>query len=231
MYLKNLALRNIGPINELQIELPFYQNEPVPIIFVGENGTGKTVLISQIVDAIYEVANQLFNNILPFEGMSYKYYKISGGINLSVGCEQGFSIVTLIDQEENKIEYFDKVGLVTKEEFKRLIPEFSLSPNNSKSNQKATTQFTDLQKEVVKHEFNSNPHFYQPAYRYEEPFWKNNLNTDVEDKSSIPFEGIFTKEIEILTSTQKNKQYLLDLIIDFSINPNVNDTLKMEPNK
>jgi hypothetical protein len=40
MYLKNLVMKNIGPIEELSIELPFDANgNPKPIIFVGENGT------------------------------------------------------------------------------------------------------------------------------------------------------------------------------------------------
>ena len=35
MYLKNIVLKNIGPIEELSVELPFKENgDPKPIIFV-----------------------------------------------------------------------------------------------------------------------------------------------------------------------------------------------------
>jgi signal recognition particle GTPase len=43
MYLKNIAIKNIGPIEDFVCELPFKENgEPKPVIFVGENGSGRT---------------------------------------------------------------------------------------------------------------------------------------------------------------------------------------------
>lgn len=55
MYLKNIVIKNIGPIEDLSVELPFHESgNPKPIIFVGENGSGKTILQSQIIDAFYE---------------------------------------------------------------------------------------------------------------------------------------------------------------------------------
>jgi hypothetical protein len=37
MYLKKLAIKNYGPINELNIELPFKEDKtPKPVIFVGK---------------------------------------------------------------------------------------------------------------------------------------------------------------------------------------------------
>ncbi len=38
MYLKHIAIKNIGPIDELSVELPFMYNQN-RILFVGENGT------------------------------------------------------------------------------------------------------------------------------------------------------------------------------------------------
>ena len=82
MYLKNLALKNIGPIAELVVEFPFGQNKnPIPVVFVGENGTGKTILQAQIIDSLYEYMNKLFSDVLPTKGKEYIYYKFSGGAN------------------------------------------------------------------------------------------------------------------------------------------------------
>ena len=118
MYLKNIAINNIGPIDNLSIKMPFDKNgNPIPIIFVGENGTGKTILQSQIVDGVYEIANKLFDDILPRRGMGYEYYKISGGINIQAGKEKGFSALIFHDDSANKYEYFDKTGNVKKEDF------------------------------------------------------------------------------------------------------------------
>ena len=78
MYLKNLVIKNIGPIEELSIELPFNANgDPKPIIFVGENGTGKTILLSQIMDSFYEIGASLFEDIGIQEGLIRKFYKLS----------------------------------------------------------------------------------------------------------------------------------------------------------
>ncbi len=43
MYLRNLHIRNVGPIEKLDIEFELQTNlNPKPIILVGKNGSGKT---------------------------------------------------------------------------------------------------------------------------------------------------------------------------------------------
>lgn len=92
MYLKHIGIKNIGPIDKLLIEMPFDKNgNPKPIIFVGKNGTGKTILLAQIVDALYEIGGALFRNIRKHNNdMSYSLYKINGNINLKIGKDKGF---------------------------------------------------------------------------------------------------------------------------------------------
>lgn len=238
MYLKNIAIKNIGPIDELSVELPFKGNgNPKPIIFVGENGTGKTIFLSQIIDSFYEIASELFNDVGIKNGDSRSYYKVSGGLNLKIGKDKGFSILGFIDSDNNKIEYFDKVGDVKKDDFTRYIVDFKLSPNSAKKNQKETTSIDDTRKEKLQNEWITSVHFYQPAYRYEEPFWKNDsfVNyTRFEDKKR--FSGRLDKELEIISSTKENKSYLMDLVLDFTNNQkniidrltwkSINDVLK-----
>ncbi len=53
MYLKHIGIKNVGPIDEISINLPFHENgNPKPILFVGANGAGKTILLAQIIDAL-----------------------------------------------------------------------------------------------------------------------------------------------------------------------------------
>lgn len=217
MYLKNIAINNIGPIDELSIEMPFNENgNPTPIIFVGENGTGKTILQSQIVDGVYEIANKLFDDILPRQGIGYKYYKISGGINIQAGKEKGFSALIFHDDSANKYEYFDKTGDVKKEDFTEPLSEFALSPNNKNDNQKEITSINENQKEKLQQEFVAGAYFYQPAYRYEEPFWKGtSFFDDPRFQENERFFGKFGKEIEVISSSKHNKSFLLDLVLDF----------------
>lgn len=221
MYLKNIAIKNIGPIDKLSVDLPFQENgDPKPIIFVGENGSGKTILQSQIIDGFYEIGGKLFDDIMQSSGLGHKYYKISGGVNLLIGKREGFSLLKFIDNENNEIEYLDKIGKVKKEDFTELMQNFSLALNDKNDNQKTTTEFNEIQKKKLQDEWLSGVHFYQPAYRYEEPFWKNYSFMDqaiFED--NIRFAGKLNKEIEIITATKENKSYLMDLVLDFMSNP------------
>lgn len=218
MYLKHIAIKNIGPISELSIKLPFAENEnPKPLILVGENGAGKTIFQSQIIDSFYEIASELFDDVGINNGLKKSYYKVSGGINLKSGKDKGFSILRFIDLESNPIEYFDKIGNITKSDFTDIINDFSSSPDDTSGNQKFTTKISDKTiKEKLQKEWIREIHIFQPAYRYEEPFWKNDIFQEIqrfEDKRR--YSGKLNKEIEIISSTKENKSYLLDLVLDF----------------
>ncbi|MCT7501639.1 AAA family ATPase [Aliarcobacter cryaerophilus] len=218
MYLKNIAIKNIGPISELSIELPFDSNiNPKPLILVGANGAGKTILLSQIIDSFYEIASALFTNVGINDGLNKSYYKISGGSNLKTNETKGFSALKFVDFENKPIEYFDKIGNVTSDNIKSLINDFSLLPNGREGNQKLITDITTItRKEKLVKEWIKEVHIFQPAYRYEEPFWKNIIFQETqrfEDKTR--YSGNLDKEIEIISSTKVNKSYLMDLVLDF----------------
>jgi len=219
MYLKNIVIKNIGPISELSVELPFNENgTPKPLLFVGENGSGKTFLQSQIVDSLYEIGSNLFSDISKGNSLERSYYKISGGVNLKSGSDKGFSLLSYKDNENKKIEYLDKIGLVTKEEVIDTIKSFSLTPNTKSDNQKILTTIADEKKDKLRNEWMNGVHFYQPAYRYEEPMWKNNVfrdETRFEDNQK--FSGKLGKELEVISANKINKSYLLDLVLDVSM--------------
>ncbi len=224
MYLKNLGIKNIGPIEELSIEFPFHEDgEPKPIIFVGENGAGKTILLSQIVDGLYEIGSILFDDIGVNSGLSRAYYKISGGLNLKLGESKGFSILSFQDFEGKIIEYVDAINCESNLDFKKLINDFSL--NTLASKEVTQIQSVNSWKEKLKNEWLNNNHIYQSAYRYEEPFWKNeDYNTDLRFKNKIKYSNNLYKEIEIISSMEVNKSYLLDLALDFINNKTEIDT-------
>ena len=226
MYLKNIVIKNIGPIDELSVELPFKKNsDPKPIIFVGENGSGKTILQSQIIDGFYEIGSSLFDDIGKQDGLKRNFYKISGNVNLQTGKNNGFSLLRFIDNENQNLEYFDKIGKLKKENFTTLMQGFALAPNSEKDYQKETTSIDKTRKEKLQKEWTSGVHFYQPAYRYEEPFWKNDVFIDqsrFEDKKR--YLNRLNKKIEIISSTKDNKSFLMDLVLDFVNNPkNITD--------
>ena len=62
MYLKRIHSVNVGPIEDAEINFSFVDGKPKPVVIVGENGTGKSVLLSNIVDSFYEIASQKFSD-------------------------------------------------------------------------------------------------------------------------------------------------------------------------
>lgn len=226
MYLKNIAIKNIGPINELSIALPFNEDgTPKPILLVGQNGSGKTVFQSQIIDSFYEITSAIFQDVGVQDGQIRSYYKVSGGLNLQSGQSKGFSYLNFSDNKHNKIEYLDKMGSVAKEEITKLTPDAIISPDNKAGNQKILTD-TNVFKEDLSAEWLLGVYIFQPAYRFEEPFWKNQPFTEeVKYKDKKRFSGNLNKEIEIVSSSKENKSFLLDLVLDFEVLKAENDIL------
>ena len=54
MYVKRIQIQNYGPIGALDIEFPFANDKPKPVLLVGENGSGKSILLSHIVNGLVE---------------------------------------------------------------------------------------------------------------------------------------------------------------------------------
>ena len=77
----------------LEKDLIKIDSNPKVLILVGQNGSGKTTLLSGIIDAFYEFGNKLFEEILPKNGMGYKYFKVYGGSNLKINSQYGFNFL------------------------------------------------------------------------------------------------------------------------------------------
>ena len=62
MYLKSVHIENVGPITKLKFDLPFKDDKPQPLVLVGPNGSGKTTVLSYIVNALVGLKQQAFAN-------------------------------------------------------------------------------------------------------------------------------------------------------------------------
>jgi ABC-type branched-subunit amino acid transport system ATPase component len=54
MYLRSIKLKSVGPIEEVDLVLPFDGDYPKPLVLVGKNGIGKTTVMSFIINALGE---------------------------------------------------------------------------------------------------------------------------------------------------------------------------------
>lgn len=206
MYLKFIGIKNIGAIRELKIEPTFTdKGNPKPIVIVGENGTGKTSLLSTIVDSFYEIDKQVFRNA----------WNLDDVFNVEELKKNSFSALQFESFFGKKIEYL-RSNKVHNSLILKMCPTFELK-SDIKGRKLSTTIVSDLgyntlqdhEVKKLRDELKNNAHFYQPAYRFEEPFWKNK-NFFYSAKDGVNRK----KEIEIITCLFRNCQFILDLLID-----------------
>ena len=213
MYLKKLVYKNVGPLENIIIDMPFNDNgSPKPMIIVGKNGSGKSTLLSNIVDSFYEMAGEAFNNVrFPDGNNSFQYYKVIGSDQIKIGREYLYSYI----QYDNSIKYIFKAGKYSFEEFQKSFPDCSNALNWNEQINFKKVETTEKQVEEI---FDSNIFCCFGAGRYEKPSWigeKYYFN----DASSHPsvaakYRGKIPNPISIKDVTEMNLQWLLDVIVD-----------------
>lgn len=209
MYLEKIIIKNISAIKNLEFTSSFTkERNPKPIVIVGENGSGKTTLLSNIIDSFYEIGSALFTNVARMENTSRKFYKVNGKLNLSYNENKGFTIIKYKSKAmQNPIEYIDYINCSTDD-----IKEFC-SLNLQTTIGKIITQFFGNNTQRLQDKWHAQAHYYQPANRYEEPFWKNK-NFNHSFKETEQYKDEYNKELEIITSFEKNYSYIMDIVLD-----------------
>src|ERR1700721_38451 len=62
MYLTKASFNNIGPLSSVTIQPTFDPNgAPDPIVLVGANGSGKTIILAAIMDAMVEARKKVWH--------------------------------------------------------------------------------------------------------------------------------------------------------------------------
>ena len=115
--------------------MPFNDNgSPKPLIIVGENGSGKTIFLSNIVDSFYEIASVAYRDARIKDSYNMEqYYKIIDTSQIKVGEKYLYSFI----QYDNSIDYIFKCGEFSFQDFKEVFPDCSNNLNwNDKTNYK-----------------------------------------------------------------------------------------------
>lgn len=220
MYLSKLIDTNVGPIKNVRL-VPSFSTEgyPKPIILVGKNGSGKSTIISNIVDALYEFLGSLYSDIRTINSSgSYNYYKRITPTEIMVGHKFMLSYLEFIStfNNSNKFYYIFKSGLITQEDidFNNLNFEHNFNIVDERSNYKET----NFDESAIKKDIGSSVICYFPPTRYEKPLWLGNSyfnikkieHITIRDKSSDRYD----KPITIEDVNEYTLQWLLDIIVD-----------------
>jgi hypothetical protein len=173
MYLREVFVTNSGPIERLHLELAFSaEGAPIPTVIVGKNGTGKTNLLSLIVDALMEGASRAFSNVLTQQGIGRSYFRILGGKTVTAGKTHGFTILRFHDDVSNTdVFYHENTGGISPEAAKELTPP-TLNDGITWPNEESSKAF-NIDEKQAKAIFVPGVYLYSPSSRSEHPFWFN----------------------------------------------------------
>jgi hypothetical protein len=207
MYFKHITLENIGPIESLDFEFPINEDgTPKPVFFVGENGSGKSIVLSHLVNFLVSAKQQAFDNS---ETDSGKVYKVRSPRYITIGKEYSYSKVT-INSDEYQLEW----------SLNKTASEYNPPPSHSdwslirpnESNHFHTSVDADKSKKL----FSDGVVLYLPPNRFEEPAWLNthNLNAKASYTELRNIEGHSDRKIIDYSPLKENQNWLLDVLFD-----------------
>jgi hypothetical protein len=225
MYIKTIHDINVGPIEDASIFFNFTtEGNPKPVVLVGENGSGKSVFLSNIVDSFYEIAGKVYSDARPHANTEgYQYYKTISPTEIHLGQKYLLSHITFTAPEchNEKIEYIFKSGNLSMAEFKqKLGTDF-----NYAISLKDDENFKDayINKESVELVLSKDIQCYFGPDRYEKPCWMgakyySNSTTSLSDYEHPAVHQKWTGQIDnpikAQNTTAETLQWLLDIIAD-----------------
>ena len=222
LYLRDVWLENAGPIEKLDLALPFNEDgTPKPLVIVGGNGAGKTILLSYIADALIEMAKTAFTDVVPGSEVSKPYFRINGGANQNSNAEFGLGILHFSDGQRHIVSV-EKSGKCDSSLYNRKMTDYMNSgqiigwpfEGNHKTSIGGDEKF-------YKDYFNRSSVCFFPANRSEAPHWVNRKSLFDENRFHFDrrFSNVLGKPIIIEQTSDQNKQWILDVILDSKIDP------------
>lgn len=212
MLFKQIEIDNIGPISKIKIEFPKNNKNPKPLVIVGENGSGKSILLSHLVNTLIVGKQEVFDDVEVEKGKVFKYRSpnyVKSGENFS------FSSVEFESGEKvqewqlltSKFDFEEKLGYspprkewsqISNEESSKFISTFDSHSDNTKSI------------------FKKQCCLYFPVNRFEEPAWLNliNLKSKATYTDLKRITGYSNRDIICTSPLKSNNNWLLDLIFD-----------------
>lgn len=213
MYIERIVIKNIGPFENLDIKL-----DGGSVAFVGVNASGKTLLLSSIVDFIHEHLREIgFHDVMRGSGSSdggYAYFRITSTSFLKDASQPGFIwIAGKVD--EHDLFYLEEYGYENKEELLKQLqePESNVPwPSNNES--KAIKSLEREEKILAQKNLTTIPILFLPSTRFENESWKTEKYFDADFSVKAPFRGSLGHSVELYKSFHENYTWLTNALFN-----------------
>ncbi|MEV0107201.1 ATP-binding protein [Nocardia sp. NPDC050799] len=213
LYLHELIIRNNGPIEKLGLNFAFTESTgPIPHIFVGRNGTGKTNLLSLIGDALMEGANNAYQDVLRRTARGRDYFRVLGGKTITYGADGSYSIFRF-EHKENEYFYHEATAEIDRELARSEVSETLLKGANWKEGE-PSKRFRIATKEA-REIYGSGVYALFPSSRSEDPFWLNKgslVEESYEDRDR--FSSNLDRPLFVEQGVESFTQWLLGVITE-----------------
>lgn len=222
MYLRECFIENVGPITKLDVSLSLdTSGNPKPVILVGKNGTGKTIFLAYVLDALAELAKKKFRDIAIGQHIGHSpFFKVtSGGDTHSLS---GSSLCLLeFSDADNKFCYVERVGQIDLEDCVTKLRGRFKPVQSWQKNELSHKKVTGDEKQIETF-FQDGAVCFFPSSRHERPHW---LNSDaVEDQPLFGNDrkilGKLGKPLIVERTAEDNQQWLMDVLLDSLVDGN-----------
>lgn len=231
MYVKKIQIINYGPIGHLDITFPFDGENPKPVLLVGENGSGKSICLSHIVNGLLTAQGVVYpENSEVEQGRVYKFIAPS---YIKTGTEYYFGRV---DFEENLYQQELQLKRL-KKDFQKPIEFDGKDADKFKNASKLWNSMPVTESSFLKNSFNQEKEksslknifsrrcvLYFPPDRFEEPAWLNeeNLRAKAEYMGLKNLRGYTNRKIINNSPLHDNQNWLFEVLFDrcaFEVQP------------
>jgi len=205
-------MKGYGVTKDLELTTQFNDNgSPRPLVIVGKNGSGKTLLLSQLVDSLIEMKRQKYTSISEVEADNF----FKSGMKTYINTEVNDSLVELTYRENSKV--FKYIDFMSKSPTKSATlhadyEHFSTISSDAKYIE--TGYFKSIIGSNIEKEIENNIISYFPVHRYHVPAWYNKKNKPlgfkfVEASIGHDYDSLIKENV-----LNEVEAWLLDVLLD-----------------